>query len=88
MRKQSPKDHYPLSRPQGTEKNMKVRVDREADALYLRLDENAITESEEVQSGVVLDFDTDGHVVGIEILGLSERVPDASLRAFQFESVG
>jgi uncharacterized protein YuzE len=31
-------------------------VDREADALYLRLDDSKIVESEEVSPGVVLDF--------------------------------
>jgi uncharacterized protein YuzE len=66
---------------------MRVRVDREADALYLRLDEKAIAETEEVQPGVILDFDAEGRIVGVEILDLSQRVPDASLRAFQFESV-
>lgn len=34
---------------------MKLHVDREADALYLRLDDSSIVESEEVSPGVVLD---------------------------------
>lgn len=56
---------------------MKLKVDRESDALYLRLDESAIVESEEVQPGVVLDYDKDERLVGIEILSLSTRVvPD------------
>jgi uncharacterized protein YuzE len=55
--------------------------------MYLRLDEKAIAESEEVQPGVILDFDAEGRVVGVEILELSQRDFDASLRAFQFESV-
>ena len=35
---------------------MKLSVDKEADALYLRLDDSAIVESEEVSPGVVLDY--------------------------------
>ena len=35
---------------------MKLKIDREADALYLRLDESGIVESEEVRPGVILDF--------------------------------
>ena len=35
---------------------MKLKVDGEADALYLRLDDSKIVESEEVSPGVVLDF--------------------------------
>ncbi|MEO8458857.1 MAG: DUF2283 domain-containing protein [Chloroflexota bacterium] len=65
---------------------MRLKVDREADALYLRLDESAIVESEEVQPGVILDFDEQNRVVGVEILGLIGRVPDAMLRTLQFET--
>ena len=64
---------------------MKPKVDREIDALYLRLDESAIVESEEVQPGVILDFDAQNRVVGVEILGLRDRVPEAMLRTLQFE---
>ena len=35
---------------------MKLKVDEQADALYLRLDDSEIVESEEVSPGVVLDF--------------------------------
>jgi uncharacterized protein YuzE len=35
---------------------MKLRVDKEADALYLRLDDSKIIESEEVAPGVILDY--------------------------------
>jgi len=65
---------------------MKLKIDRENDALYLRLDEAAIAESEEVQPGVILDFDKHGKVVGIEILGLSTRIEAETLRVFQFET--
>lgn len=47
---------------------MKLKVDKENDALYLRLDDSTIVESEEVQPGVILDFDENNRVVGIEIL--------------------
>ncbi|MEW5872531.1 MAG: DUF2283 domain-containing protein, partial [Chloroflexota bacterium] len=52
---------------------MRLKIDKENDALYFRLDEAAIVESEEVQPGVILDLDVNGQVVGIEILGLSAR---------------
>lgn len=66
---------------------MKLKVDRESDALYFRLDETAtIVESEEVQTGIILDYDADNRVVGIEMLGLSERVAADKLRVLQFET--
>ena len=65
---------------------MKLKIDKEADALYLRLDETAIVESEEVRPGVILDFNAENQVVGIEVLNISKRVARDKLRTFQFES--
>ena len=64
---------------------MRLKVDRESDALYFRLDESAAVESEEVQPGVILDFNVDGQVIGIEMLDLSKRVAPDKLRILQFE---
>ena len=49
---------------------MKLNVDKEADALYLRLDDSPIVESEEVSPGVVLDYNEANEVVGVEMLPL------------------
>ena len=65
---------------------MRIKVDKESDALYLRLDEAAVVESEEVQPGVVLDYDAADNVVGVEILNLSKRVPPERLRVLQLET--
>ena len=59
---------------------MKLHFDKDADALYLKLDESAIIESEEVRPGVVLDFNADDQVVGSEILGLGKRMPAEALK--------
>ena len=66
---------------------MKLHVDREADALYLRLDESAIVESQEVSPGVVLDYNESNEVVGVEMLHLSRRSTDLRLSALEFETV-
>ena len=66
---------------------MRLKTDKADDALYFRLDEAAIVESEEVAPGVVLDFDKEGRVIGIEILSLSSRVEPEKLRILQFETV-
>jgi uncharacterized protein YuzE len=65
---------------------MRLKVDEESDALHFRLDEGAVVESEEVQPGVIMDFDRDGRLVGIEILGLSARANPDQLRVLQFET--
>ena len=65
---------------------MKLKIDKEADTVYFRLDESAIVESEEVQPGVILDFDRENRVVGVEFLNISKRVSSEELGAFLFES--
>jgi uncharacterized protein YuzE len=65
---------------------MRLHVDTEADALYLRLDDSKIIESEEVSPGVVLDFNERNQVVGIEMLNLSKRTPKLDLREFQYQT--
>ena len=64
---------------------MKMQYDEKSDALYLRLDESTIVESEEVQPGIVLDFDANNQVVGVEILRVKERVPSADLKHVDFK---
>ena len=66
---------------------MKLSVDRESDALYLRLDDSAIVESEEVSPGVVLDYNESNEVVGVEMLHLSKRSSNLNLSALEFETV-
>ena len=65
---------------------MKLKIDTEADALYLRLDESVIVESEEVQPGVILDFNAENRVVGVEFLAISQRVTSEQLQSFFFET--
>ncbi len=65
---------------------MKLNVDKEADALYLRLDDSPIVESEEVSPGVVLDYNESNEVVGVEMLHLSKRSSNLDLSALQFET--
>lgn len=64
---------------------MRVHFDQESDALYFRLDDSKIVESEEVKPGVILDFNERNQVVGFEILNVKARVPEASLKEMKFE---
>ncbi len=67
---------------------MKLKIDREADALYLTLDETLAAETEEVSPGIILDYNTSGQVVGIEMLYLSRRAPGIDVHRLLFETVG
>jgi uncharacterized protein YuzE len=64
---------------------MKMHYDEKVDALYLTLDDSEVVESEEVKPGIVLDFNAENQVVGIEVLDLRKRVPSANLKEMQFE---
>ncbi len=44
---------------------MKLNVNRESGALYLRLDDSPIVESDEVSPKVVLDYNESNEVVGV-----------------------
>ncbi len=66
---------------------MKLKVDQQSDALYFRLHENRIVESEEVRPGVILDFDENDRVIGVEFLGISARATKEDLTNLQFQTV-
>jgi len=65
---------------------VKIRIDRDADALYIRLTERGLVESEEARPGVVLDFDASGQVVGIEMLDISSRMSPQEMQSLDFAS--
>lgn len=53
---------------------MKISYDQATDSLYIHLADRVSVESDEVQDGVVLDFDTNGSLVGIDLQHASESV--------------
>jgi len=65
---------------------VKIRVDSKADALYLRLDESKIVESQEVSPGLILDYNEQNQVVGLEMLNLSSRSPHLNLKDLQVQT--
>jgi uncharacterized protein YuzE len=65
---------------------MRVRVDKAADAVYLNLTDRPIKDSAEVADGIVVDYDDEGRIVGVEILDASKRTNDPeALKQFSFE---
>ncbi len=45
-----------------------------------------VVESEEVRPGVILDYDKDDRVVGVEFLAVSERASQIELGSIQFQT--
>ena len=54
---------------------MKVKYDKEIVVLYIRLNENKILESDEEKPGIIIDYDDQGAIAGIEILNASQKMP-------------
>lgn len=52
---------------------MKIEYDKEADALYIRLQEKYITRIVELEEGLNLDLDENGKLIGLEVLDATER---------------
>jgi uncharacterized protein YuzE len=61
------------------EQVMKLHFDEKADAIYLRLDDSKIIESEKISPSIVLDFNEHNQLVGVEILSVKDRIPLANL---------
>jgi uncharacterized protein YuzE len=53
---------------------MKITYDPEVDVMRIIFSSAPIEESDEEKPGVILDFDKDGNVVGMEILDASKRM--------------
>jgi len=66
---------------------MRIRYSKEADALYIRLRETDIADSDEINEDMILDYDADGNIVGIEILSASEKADVQNLIIQTFEKV-
>jgi uncharacterized protein YuzE len=65
---------------------MRVQYDPSADAMYIRLADGEVADSDEVREGVVLDYDASGRVLGIEVLNLSQRADNPREMAFELMS--
>ena len=53
---------------------MKLNYYPETDSLYIDLSEKTSIESKEISEGVVLDYDDEGNLVGIDIDNASKKV--------------
>ena len=64
---------------------MKIEYDREADALYIQLKESYVHDNIDIEEGISVDIDENGHAIGIEILDVTHRIPAEELAKLTFE---
>lgn len=53
---------------------MKVKYDQENEVLNIRLSNKPIEESDSEKAGIILDYESDKNIVGIEVLNASEKM--------------
>lgn len=66
---------------------MRIEYDPEADALYIHLRDVAVGDSVDIEEGVTVDLDPQGHIVGIEILDASFRFSKEELGKVSIENL-
>ncbi len=47
-----------------------INYDQEVDAAYFRLENQAVLESEEIADGIIVDYNDNNKIVGVELLGV------------------
>jgi len=67
---------------------MKLHYYPETDSLYIDLSAKSSVDSTEVSPGIVLDYDADGNLVGIDIDNASQKLDlqELSLHKLPFEA--
>jgi uncharacterized protein YuzE len=66
---------------------MKIEYSKSVDALYIRLREAKIVDSTDIEEGVTVDLDENGHIVGLEILDASEKLNISELVNISIENL-
>lgn len=66
---------------------MKIEYSKSVDALYIRLREAKIVDSTDIEEGVTVDLDENGHIVGLEILDASEKLNISDLVNISIENL-
>lgn len=65
---------------------MKIRYDSEADAMYIKIAKKPVAKTKEMDKNTIMDFDSSGNLVGIELLFVKERNPSL-LKELKFENL-
>lgn len=66
---------------------MRITYDPEGNVLYIELRSATPANSMDLEDGVTADLDTEGHIIGLEILDARERLGDKSLASISYEQL-
>jgi len=66
---------------------MKIEYDTEADALYILIREAPAADNIDIEDGVTVDVDGDGHIVGVEVPDASKRLGPSDLSSITIQKL-
>jgi len=66
---------------------MRIEFDQEADALYVQIHEDYVAHVKEIEEGVIIDFDKNRRIIGMEILDVTKRFPLEDLVNLRVENL-
>ncbi len=66
---------------------MRITYDPEGNVLYIELRVADPADSVDVEEGVTADLDSEGHIIGLEILDARERLGEQSLGSVFYEQL-
>jgi uncharacterized protein YuzE len=66
---------------------MRIEYDPEADALYIQIREANAADNIDIEDGVTVDVDENGHIVGLEVLDASKRLSPSDLSSIVIQKL-
>lgn len=66
---------------------MKIEFDKQADALYIYIQEKEVAKTKEIEEGLLIDFDKDNLLIGVEILDVTKRFSLSDIVNLQIENL-
>ena len=66
---------------------MKIEYDKQADALYIYIQEKMVARTKEVEDGIIIDFDSDNRLIGLEVLDITKRFALSDIVNLQIENL-
>jgi len=58
---------------------MEISYDKDADAMYIEFQKGEFSKNKKIDDFTVVDLDSKGNILGIELLDVSKRIPIESL---------
>ena len=66
---------------------MEITYDKDADAMYIRFSRAGFAKNKKIDNQTIIDIDKNEQIIGIEILGVSKRIPKNFLQSVKVKNI-